>query len=46
MMDIQPGDVPITHAETISLEKYVNFKPATSVEEGVNKFILWYNKYM
>tara|TARA_B100000780_G_scaffold233784_1_gene174008 strand:+ start:1688 stop:2749 length:1062 start_codon:yes stop_codon:yes gene_type:complete len=46
MMDIQPGDVPMTHAETKSLEKYVNFKPATSVEDGVNKFILWYNKYM
>ncbi|MDB4684357.1 NAD-dependent epimerase/dehydratase family protein [Akkermansiaceae bacterium] len=46
MMDIQPGDVPITHAETMSLEKYVNFKPATSVEEGVSKFILWYKKYM
>ena len=46
MMDIQPGDVPITHAETKSLEEYVNFRPAHSVEEGVNKFILWYNKHM
>ncbi len=42
MMDIQPGDVPVTHAETISLETFIDFKPSTSVEEGVDKFILWY----
>lgn len=42
MMDIQPGDVPATHAETTALEEYVEFKPQTSVEEGVRKFVEWY----
>jgi UDP-glucuronate 4-epimerase len=42
MMDIQPGDVPATHADTTALEEYVEFKPQTSVEEGVRKFVEWY----
>lgn len=45
MMDIQPGDVPKTHADTKSLEEYINFKPATSVEEGVSSFVNWYKSY-
>ena len=45
MMDIQPGDVPATHADTTALEEYIGFKPETSVEEGVSKFISWYKEY-
>ena len=45
MMDIQPGDVPATHADTTTLEKYIGFKPQTTVEEGVNRFISWYKNY-
>lgn len=45
MMDIQPGDVPATHADTTALEKYIGFKPQTTVEEGVSKFITWYKEY-
>ena len=45
MMDIQPGDVPATHADTMALEKYISFKPGTTVEKGVEKFIDWYNEY-
>ena len=45
MMDIQPGDVPATHADTTSLEQYINFKPETNVEEGVNQFISWYKSH-
>lgn len=44
MMDIQPGDVPATHADTTALEEYVDFKPETSVEEGVRKFVEWYRR--
>ena len=44
-MPIQPGDVPDTYADTSSLEKYINFKPATSVENGVNNFISWYLEF-
>ena len=45
MMDIQPGDVPATHADTSALENYVSFSPDTSVEEGVSNFIQWYNSF-
>jgi len=45
MMDIQPGDVPATHADTSALEKYIGFRPETSIEEGVSKFISWYKSY-
>jgi len=41
-MDIQAGDVPATHADVSKLEEYVNFKPQTSVEEGVKRFVDWY----
>ena len=45
MMDIQPGDVPATHADTSALEEYISFKPQTTVEEGVSRFITWYKEY-
>ena len=45
MMDIQPGDVPATHADTTALEEYIGFKPQTTVEEGVSRFISWYKDY-
>ena len=45
MLDIQPGDVPATHADTSALEEYIGFKPKTTVESGVAKFIEWYKDY-
>lgn len=45
MMDMQPGDVPATHADTSALENYVNFKPQTSVVDGVANFVEWYKTY-
>lgn len=45
MMDIQPGDVPATHADTTALENYTGFRPNTSVEEGVANFIEWYSNF-
>ena len=44
-MDIQPGDVPATHANTSALEEYTGFKPKTSIDEGVSLFIEWYKSY-
>lgn len=41
-MEMQPGDVPATHADTSSLESYVNFRPNTSIEVGVKKFVDWF----
>ncbi len=45
MMDMQPGDVPATHADTSLLENYIGFKPNTTVQEGVSHFIKWYQDY-
>ncbi|EKB49161.1 NAD-dependent epimerase [Cecembia lonarensis] len=45
LLDMQPGDVPATHADTQSLESWVNFKPQTSVEEGVRRFVEWYREF-
>jgi UDP-glucuronate 4-epimerase len=41
-LDLQPGDVPETHADTIALGKYISFKPNTSIEDGVMKFSEWF----
>ena len=46
MLDIQPGDVPETHADTTLLEEYINFRPKTTVELGISKFIEWYKGYV
>ncbi|WP_185234949.1 NAD-dependent epimerase [Teredinibacter franksiae] len=45
MMPMQPGDVPSTCADVSSLERDVGFKPATSIEDGINKFVAWYRDY-
>ena len=45
LLPIQPGDVPETYADVDDLVNDVGFKPATSIEEGVNKFVEWYNEY-
>ena len=44
-LPMQPGDVEATSAETSSLEEFINFKPKTSVKDGVKNFINWYRKY-
>lgn len=41
-IDIQAGDVPATHADVSKLEEYVNFRPQTSVKDGVQRFVDWY----
>lgn len=45
MMDTQPGDVPATHADTKALVEYVGFRPNTSIETGVARYIEWYKDY-
>lgn len=42
---LKPGDVPATYASTERLQKEVDFKPATSIEEGLQKFSDWYINY-
>ncbi len=45
MMDIQPGDVPETYANVDALMRDVNFKPATPLAHGIEKFVEWYRSY-
>ncbi len=45
MLPMQPGDVPKTYADTSSFEKDFDFKPSTSVQEGVGQFIDWYRSF-
>ena len=42
---IQPGDVIATAADTSALEDWINFKPSTLVEDGVQRFAKWYIEY-
>ena len=45
LVDIQPGDVPSTHADVSALQAAVGFKPATPVREGIRRFVAWYRDY-
>ena len=45
MMGMQAGDVKITSADTSELNQWVNFKPNTSIKEGVKRFVDWYKNY-
>lgn len=44
-MDMQPGDVPATYADVDDLVRDVDFKPDTSIEDGISKFVEWYKDY-
>ena len=42
LVPMQPGDVPITYADTTALERDFGFKPSTSLRDGLRKFAEWY----
>jgi len=44
-MDMQPGDVLRTYADVSELERDIDFKPSTSIEDGLGKFVDWYKEY-
>lgn len=44
-LDMQPGDVEQTYADTSRLEESVGYKPQTEIENGIAKFVTWYRKY-
>ena len=44
-MPIQPGDVPATYADVDNLLNVIGFKPDTSIENGIGKFIDWFKDY-
>ena len=45
LVEMQPGDVPITFADTSALEKDFGFKPHTSLRNGLRKFAHWYKDF-
>ena len=45
LVAMQPGDVPVTFADTSALEADFGFKPHTSLREGLRKFAEWYKKF-
>ncbi|HEY0156306.1 MAG TPA: NAD-dependent epimerase [Thermoanaerobaculia bacterium] len=45
LLPMQPGDVPSTMADVRELEAAVDFRPRTSVEEGVARFVSWYRAF-
>lgn len=42
LLPMQPGDVPVTFADTDALERDCGFKPSTSLREGLRRFAMWY----
>ena len=44
-LPMQPGDVQSTSADTSALEKYINFKPKTSIKYGISEFTNWYKDF-
>jgi UDP-glucuronate 4-epimerase len=44
-LPLQPGDVPKTFADVDALSDAVGFRPSTSIEEGIERFVAWYRSY-
>ena len=45
LVPMQPGDVPVTYADTKALEEDYGYRPATTLREGLRKFAEWYKEY-
>ena len=45
LVPMQPGDVPVTYADTQALERDYGFKPSTTLREGLRKFAEWYKEF-
>lgn len=45
LVPMQPGDVPVTYADTSDLERDFGFRPSTSLREGLRKFAEWYKEF-
>ena len=45
LVPMQPGDVPVTFADTTPLEEDFGFRPHTSLREGLRKFVEWYKEF-
>lgn len=45
LLPLQDGDVPATYADVDTLNDWVGFTPATSIEDGIGRFVAWYREY-
>ena len=45
LVAMQPGDVPVTYADTTDLERDFGYKPTTPLREGLRKFAVWYKEF-
>ena len=45
LVPMQPGDVPVTYADTSALERDFGFRPSTPLREGLRKFAQWYKEF-
>lgn len=45
LVAMQPGDVPVTYADTSALERDFGYKPSTSLRDGLRQFAEWYKEY-
>ena len=45
LVPMQPGDVPVTYADTSALERDFDFRPSTRLEDGLREFARWYRGY-
>jgi nucleoside-diphosphate-sugar epimerase len=45
LVPMQPGDVPVTYADVTALQRDFDFKPATSLREGLHRFAVWYAQF-
>ena len=45
LVEMQPGDVPVTYSDTSPLEHDYGFRPSTSLKEGLNSFAKWYKEF-
>ena len=44
-LPLQPGDLPDTYADVKDLVEQFDYKPSTTIEEGITNFINWYKEY-
>ena len=45
MLPIQPGDVPATYADVDDLVQDIGFRPNTTIDIGVSRFVHWYREF-
>ena len=45
LLPLQPGDIPDNYADVSALIRDVNYKPSTTIEEGISRFVEWYTNY-